>query len=267
MLWSLIKHMPYLAQRLWWWSIVIFHHYLRIGTHTTPHSLQRNTSDKYFLMTFCNWRLNKTNDRGYTSYWRCTADQWPASLQTGCWTGLQLSLRPRVNPSQWKKPLPAPMAQIYTLWQLFLYWVLQASHPQTPYPCELSSGLQGSSKQVPQVEDGAHQAALSNLKSASLSPWLMKHAGPQLSRAPLTCPAMPFCLFSRMVVRFPLGLHHSSLCLPEQTEPWRLGAQGVQSKPGRLAEGHQAQRWLSLQGWQALPWSAWGTSLCIRGKC
>lgn len=76
----------------------------------------------------------------------------------------------------------------------------------------------------------------------------MKHSGPQLALAPLTCPAMPFCLFSQMAVRSLVGLHHSSLCLPKQTEPWRPGAQAAQSKPGSLAGGHQAQRWLSLQG-------------------
>lgn len=82
MLWCLIKYMPYLVQRLWWWLTVIFHHCLCIGTQATPYSLHRNTSDKYFLMTSCNWRLNKTNDRGHTRYWGCSAVQWPASLQT-----------------------------------------------------------------------------------------------------------------------------------------------------------------------------------------
>lgn len=76
----------------------------------------------------------------------------------------------------------------------------------------------------------------------------MKHAWPQFSLTPLTCPAVPFCLFSQVVVRSLVGLHHSFLCPPKQTEPWPLAVQGAQSKPGSLAGGHQAQQWPSLQG-------------------
>lgn len=57
-----------------------------------------------------------------------------------------------------------------------------SSHPQTLYLCEMSLGLQGSPKQVPQAQDGAHQAALGDVKSASLSLPLVGKEGHETCR-------------------------------------------------------------------------------------
>lgn len=167
MLWCAIKYMPYLVQRWWWWLTVIFHHYLCIATQVTPYHCTETPVTNISLWLYVT--EDSTNGRGHTSYRGAVLSSGLQDCRRGCWSGLQLSLGPWANPSHCKKkPLPAPMALMHMLWQLFLCWVLQASHPQTPYPCELSPGLQGSSKQVSQVQDDAHQAALGDLKSASL---------------------------------------------------------------------------------------------------
>lgn len=181
MLWWLIKYMPYLVQRLWQRLIVIFHHCLHTGTQVTPHSLHRSTTDKYFLMTLCNDSTKQVAEGTQAA----GGVVWSSGLQVcryGHWSGLQLSLGPWANPSHCKKPLPAPMAEAHALTALPLLGPSSKLTHRPPYPCELSPGLQASSKQVSQVQGGAHEAALDDKFSLPF-PTVNGKRGPWTRRA------------------------------------------------------------------------------------
>lgn len=162
MLGCLLKYMPYYRVEVTMMTDCHFHTVCMLAHKWHLNSLQRGR--QIFPHNYVTEDSTKQTTEGTQATGGAVQSGGLKVCSHGRWSGLQLSLGPWANLSRCRKPLPIPMTLMHMVCQVFLCWVLQASHPQTLYNCELSRGLQGSSKQVPQVQDGAHWAALSDLK-------------------------------------------------------------------------------------------------------
>lgn len=145
MLCCLIKYMPYLL-------IVTVHHCLHTGTQTTPHSLHRNTTDKYFLKTLRNDSTKQVAEGTKV----IGGVVWCSGLQVCRYGHSELGQIPLTE----KTLFLLHGSDTHALTAPSLLGPSSKLTHRSPYPCELSPGLQAFSKQVPQVQDGAHQAAL-----------------------------------------------------------------------------------------------------------
>lgn len=142
----------------------------------TSLSVYRYARHKYFCESFHNWRLSKANER----HRELLGMSWgPGACKSA---DMDAGLGSSFHTDLGQMPLTAESLFLFPwlmcmLWQLSLYWGLQASHPQAPYPCELSPGLQEPPKQVPWGQEGAHKVARGdkiNLLRISLiypTPW------------------------------------------------------------------------------------------------